>query len=581
MRQQRSRSQILFGFLPDQTTDLVGGSWKVKLWVGTRRSDVDNASLTRELRRQAWPWSVKPEMDGGLADSLFRGREIEVRTLDLSSSVRVEPFPKNWMCRVCHRLATSNQKACRCGSWRWGQLPFVLFHDCGALREPFFKRCPEHRDAEIVLPGSSTASEIRIVCPVCKRLLQTGPNAPNCSCPDTLGFQRRMRFNVHRAGIVYTPRTLVVVNPPSRDAVRKLNEAGGGRRALAWVIEGMKERSPLETPLTRDSFAQQLRTQGMSEADISALVELAVARGTVKDHAPGPPPLPEGPQRDEAEAEATTIALAVINSRLRIDDLIEATEPFSARGQLYRSEYLHELSCAGLEDIELVDRFPVLTGNFGYTRGPSGAGESRLNPFRNSNNGNLVIYADVAETEALFVRLDPVGLLRWLRGRYPDLSEAAEPSSARRIILESCVVPPSTGDQKAAEPGTDLLKLLHSFSHAFIRRAATFAGIDRNALSELIVPLHLGFFVFAASRGDFVLGGLQAVFETELHELMRAVVKGDHRCPLDPGCRKAGGACMACLHVGEPSCRYYNRFLDRMAIWGPDGYLSAAPVLTN
>ncbi|MFO0572206.1 MAG: AraC family ligand binding domain-containing protein [Polyangiaceae bacterium] len=67
--------------------------------------------------------------------------------------------------------------------------------------------------------------------------------------------------------------------------------------------------------------------------------------------------------------------------------------------------------------------------------------------------------------------------------------------------------------------------------------------------------------------------GLQAVFETELHSLLREVALSDHRCPLDPGCVRAGGACVACLHLGEPSCRYFNGYLDRGALSGSDGYL--------
>ena len=312
----------------------------------------------------------------------------------------------------------------------------------------------------------------------------------------------------------------------------------------------------------------------MNEEDIGAIVDLAVARGTVVNQIIGGPQLVlEAVQKEEAETEATTIALAVMNSRKTIADLIDETDPFTSRGDLYRTEYGIAVKGAGLEGVELMDRFPVLTGNFGYTRGSSQSGTSCLIPFRNSKNGNLVVYADAAETEALFLRLDPVQVLGWLRRHHPQLPNVAEAQRARLAILEHCNAPTSTDDPVPVTPGVDLLKLLHSFSHRFIRRAATFSGIDRNALSELIVPLHLGFFVFAAARGDFVLGGLQAVFETELHNLLDDVVNGDHRCPLDPGCRKSGGACMACLHLGEPSCRYFNRFLDRTALLGPTGYI--------
>jgi len=83
----------------------------------------------------------------------------------------------------------------------------------------------------------------------------------------------------------------------------------------------------------------------------------------------------------------------------------------------------------------------------------------------------------------------------------------------------------------------------------------------------------LAYIVYAASRGDFVLGGLQAVFETRLHEVLDDIVNGESRCPLDPGCRSGGGACMACLHLGEMSCRRFNRDLDRRVLFGAGGYL--------
>ena len=123
--------------------------------------------------------------------------------------------------------------------------------------------------------------------------------------------------------------------------------------------------------------------------------------------------------------------------------------------------------------------------------------------------------------------------------------------------------------------GSELLRLVHSYSHRLIRRGSVFAGIERSALAEMLLPTHLSFFVYAAGRGDFVLGGLQAVFENDLGQLLDDVVRSEHRCALDPGCATAGGTCMACLHLGEPSCRYFNGYLGRSYLHGPDGYLTS------
>ena len=32
---------------------------------------------------------------------------------------------------------------------------------------------------------------------------------------------------------------------------------------------------------------------------------------------------------------------------------------------------------------------------------------------------------------------------------------------------------------------------------------------------------------------------------------------------------------MACLHLGEPSCRWFNRFLDRSSLFGEQGFVDA------
>jgi hypothetical protein len=115
--------------------------------------------------------------------------------------------------------------------------------------------------------------------------------------------------------------------------------------------------------------------------------------------------------------------------------------------------------------------------------------------------------------------------------------------------------------------------MIHSLAHRTIRLLAVHAGIERNSLSELLVPSHLGFYLYASARGDFVLGGLQAVFESELDTFLKVLLHDEHRCALDPGCERGGAACTACLHIGEPSCRLYNAQLSRTTLFGPEGYL--------
>jgi hypothetical protein len=250
----------------------------------------------------------------------------------------------------------------------------------------------------------------------------------------------------------------------------------------------------------------------------------------------------------------------------RIPDLdVLGEQQDSGLAARYASKYPAGLANGGFAGVDLGERFPVLNVMYGYTRGGGETATSRLVPFRHPRGGYR-LYGDLSETEALSFRLDPIRVARWLTAREHLLprctSNDQDPRRARIAILESAQIPLAGDELATPTVGSDQLLLVHSYAHRLIRRTAVYAGIGRDALAEYLVPLHLGFFIYAGARGDFVLGGLQAVFETELDALITAAVEGEHRSPLDPGCSRGVGACLACLHPGEPSWRYFNSYLD-------------------
>jgi hypothetical protein len=313
-----------------------------------------------------------------------------------------------------------------------------------------------------------------------------------------------------------------------------------------------------------ETLRRQLRATGLSDDQVEAM--MAGTGGEVA----AVPALPADVEQS-AQDQAVTIALGMSESRLTIDEMAGRVEPLSEIGVLYRERYPSAMEIAGLERVDLIDKFPILVGHFGYTRGNPSPGQSRIRAYR-ERSGDYVIYGDISETEALFIQLEPQRIAEWLHRRGYGLPAWTDARSARGAILTACTGC-GLGGNDVSGAALDLITLVHSYAHRFIRLSAVHAGIERNALSELVVPLHLGFFVYAAARSDFVLGGLQAVFEGELHTLLREFVHGEHRCALDPGCTRGGGACVACLHLGEPSCRHFNTMLDRATLTGETGYL--------
>lgn len=566
MKDYRSASQISFGYLPEQTVDLKGKVWKVKEWTEAKPRSVEPESLRQELIRQVTPWASQSK-DGRYLERLHAGYTVRLLSLNRETGVSVEKFPHSWICKTCNRLYQNIEPdLCRCGSRRFGQLPFVGYHnDCGLIKTPYIQPCTQHKQIKCIFPGTARAAEIRFICPVCNVEIQRGFGVRKCPCGKGL-----IKFNVHRAASVYTPRSLVMINPPSTEKIQRIRDAGGASRALQWVLSGLTAASFDDLELTEDSLRASLRSQGIPDALIDQMVSTAKSGGAISSTAPVDL---SGDALKEAESGAVNLALALADSRTRIRDLEGSTATNSALAEKYRIDYPQSMELVRLESIEFVDRFPVLTGCFGFTRGELEPGASQLVPFR-SSKGEYVVYGDVTKTEALLVRLKPSLVAQWLTQSGSNLETWNDDRSARISILKTARIPQPWDIAEFDSVGSKLLTLLHSYAHWFVRRLAVHSGVEQSALSEFLVPQHCAFFVYASSRGDFVLGGLQAVFESDLDTFLKDLAQADLRCPLDPGCQRVGGACMACLHLGEPSCRYYNRYLSRQTLMGANGYLA-------
>lgn len=564
MREMRSNSQILFGHLPEQTVDAAGGIWKVRRWTDARiESAIDPQALREELIRAAFPWSDQNE-DGGFVADLHRNRTVRVKSVNSERGIWCEPFPRLYLCRKCMRLHDTPSGRCQCGSTtRKGQLPFVGYHQaCGSLKTPYVKKCPEHGQRAVKLPGTASATELIFYCPVCNKTIHRGFGAA-CDCAQG----GALSFTVHRSGNVFKPRGVVLINPPRREVLQQVEAAGGGERALEWILDGMRGRRLADAPAatSQESLRRMLKERGFDDATVDAMVAAMPTQTQVPAEAIRSPVAVQ----ERAQHEARQIALANFESRRTIADLKESAAG-SEMKSLYDVSYSKALKRAGLERVELVDRFPVLTGQFGYTRGDSTPGKSRLRTYREAN-GDYTIYGELVQTEALYVRLDPIFVHKWISQRGRQLGEAPNPKAAAIAVLQD-LSGPVNDLGLLNEADRLLITLVHSYSHAFIKRAAVFAGIERSALSELVLPYCFGFFVYSAARGDFILGGLQALFESELHALLDGLVDDEQRCALDPGCSDNGGACAVCLHLGEPSCRMFNTMLSRSALAGGSGY---------
>lgn len=566
MKDTRSASQILFGFLPEQTVDMKGGVWKVKKWHTQAVHDVDIDTLRAALISNAAPWE-KTKQDGEFVKHLRSHRDVRVEALDREKGIVVESFPKTWKCGKCNRLHKTPNEHCKCGNRRHGQLPFVLYHDaCGTVREPYYPRCKKHDEARIHLPGTTNLYDIRIDCPECSQRLPTTFLNVKCQCGEQGHKGSQMDFNVHRGANVYTPRGIVIVNPPSKTQSQRLTQAGGPGMAAMWIADGLNTQwvDGMQGGAVT-GLRQTLAESGLDEETIDRMVAQSGLDDKVAAPLTGPAQVIK-----QVEKDATSIAMAVCETRQTLDDLKKYATGDMA--DLYANKYSCALKMAGLERVDLIEKFPVLNGQYGFSRGDHEPGSSRLRAFTN-NNGNYVVYGEIAATEALLIRLRPEVVVGWLAKKGLDVELGETPRASYENILRA--MGPELEISKIYK---EVETLIHSYSHRMVRQSSVYAGIDRNALSELLFPTALAFVTFATPRGDFVLGGLQAMFEHDLHTVLNRVVFDESRCALDPGCslNPSGAACAVCLHLGEPSCRMFNTRLDRKTLFGEKGYFEVA-----
>ena len=564
MKVDRGASQILFGLLPTQTVDLEGGVWKVRHWSDPVAIPIDQQTVRNALSRAVARWQAVGN-DGGLYADLQAQSQVRVVTVNQDLGVFVESFPKQWRCRQCNRVEASSGGSCQCGSTKFAQMQFVAYHNCGRIREPRIQRCPTHRQVAVRLPGTAAARELYFFCPTCSRTLSNGFPFQPCEC----GVQEGMNINVHRAGTVFTPHYTVLVNPPDPAEAARFRASGGGARALDWVLDGLDGIGPGEGRQTVRGLEEVLLQQGISPDLARDVAQRALERGEVEHGATDTRVDLPMDVRDQAQDQAISLTSALDRGRVRVEDMISGSDP--SLKTLYETSYRTASNRAGLVNVELLTDFPVTTLSFGFTRGGRDPSESTLVPFR--DQGGIRAYGLQAHTEALLFQLDPLRVVDYLRTQGFELPYTPDARTARIELLRAARIP-DPGEENPQPLGTAVGTLLHSYAHRLVRSLAGTAGIERDGLSEYLLPHHLSVIVYAAARGEFVLGGLQAVFETSLHSVLDLVVYGEGRCPLDPGCRAGGGACMACIHLGEPSCRWFNMFLDRRVLFGNNGFLT-------
>lgn len=241
----------------------------------------------------------------------------------------------------------------------------------------------------------------------------------------------------------------------------------------------------------------------------------------------------------------------------------------------------------GIRQLLLVEDLPVITATFGFTRRtfqptyeelsakdlpteirvfPSldrAAAQrlSRLDLF-----GTVPILAREGEHEGIFISLDPSRVLAWLG--HNGISTAGDGDrSVTKILAALEPIDRYYDDIWSCRVRRLVFGLVHTLSHAAMRAASWYSGLERTSLCEyLFLPL-FGTVIFDNSS-SFRLGGLETLVRDHLSGFLDAIATDAVTCVYDSECIDSRGACHGCIHSPEISCRVFNHGLSRAFLVG-------------
>lgn len=241
--------------------------------------------------------------------------------------------------------------------------------------------------------------------------------------------------------------------------------------------------------------------------------------------------------------------------------------------------YRRNLQTLNIQNAWIVDNFPLLNLLFGYIRDSPSANEADLQPYEHPYDDEAIaMYGDRSPSEAIVLELDRRAIIEWLLDNSPLLKQDApdldDEKALKQWFFENVdpreVQNPFTPIE---DPMTEqVYTLIHSMSHALMSTASEQCGLDRDSISELLLPNVPAIILYAESMEHFALGGMFTLFKTQINDWVADTKNFASECIYDPACKNAeeAAACHACMHVSEFTCEYFNESLDRNMLVGSE-----------
>jgi hypothetical protein len=404
-----------------------------------------------------------------------------------------------------------------------------------------------------------------------------------------------MNIQVHRAGSTFYPHTTVLLNIPrgQLDAFLSLPEWPAIAAAKFLSLPGFQDRT-LASFMPVTSHQQDDQDVGLSNTELEDLLERQ-ASGELTP-AQVVEAMQDINQQRQQQQQASADVVRNLAQQTGVEwpswrdagqEMLEAVMPKEDASHLelfdnrHRTDTVQTARQLGMSELTLIPDYPIITATYGFSRSEFSPNECRINPFspQRSHEGRFPIFVDQVQADAMLVSLDATRVLTWLEhnGHTPVLPNGSDRDLARRayfVQLFDYTELRQTLSEDQAQARL-VFGLLHTLSHLCVRQAAILCGLDRTSLSEYLMPRALTLAIYSNHRFGATIGALTALFEQSLAEWLNTM-RDTRRCVYDPVCHDHEGACHACAHLSETSCRFFNLNLNRAFLFGGHD-----PQLTN
>lgn len=596
-RMNRGKQQVLLTYLPERTFDFekIGTIARVHRVRGFPRSDLNISLVLRAMqeRLEAWQPPFRPGLED-VSSAADRFILLEPRSVDAAM------FPMVFWCQSasCGHVVvrnddppkSSNCPKCRApGSLR--QMRFVKVHRCGALdplTPPPCERCHRTTDMALSTRGSETLAGFQWVCRACNtRTSVFAGSCRQCVWPGPDRDKARMSIMVHRAAPTFYAHQVVLLNQPGAEmsrflATERWQAVAAGRfyelpsamrsRLVDYAGGGAQTTATVNALSEEDKTALQQRGLSEEQIDQYERIQAMVNSGrTGSAQASTPQAI-----ASELVSDSGVPWAAWENAG---QEMLEAVTPrengtsLAIVAKASGSTQQQMLAKLGLAELSLVTEFPITTAVYGYSRVDYQPDDCFVKPFPpdRDSGGRFPIFVNVTSADALLIRLDHKFVLSWLQANGFGVDV---PSSENRVLAErACFVSMFSGiDVRQSIPQASpqarmVFGLLHTMSHAALKHAGLLCGLDPTSLAEYVLPRALSLAIYSNQSFGATIGALTALFEQSLEDWLARVVE-TRRCLYDPVCEDNGGACHACSHASETSCRFFNSNLGRQFLFG-------------